>query len=208
MQINSRGYWENETAEGHEHDEGLAKALVEFLKKQSKTRPVLLVMDVGCGDGFYTNYINQNSNNEIMCWGIDGNPNTVKLAGSTTSIADLTKPLSWHVSDWVLCLEVGEHIPSTFEATFLQNLDKLNRYGIILSWAIPGQGGDGHVNCQNNQDIINKMEALGFVFRVEETKDLREQCGTYPNPCYWFRDTLMVFRRVGMVCSRGYDMAE
>lgn len=207
MKINERGFWENPTAEGHAHDEGIAKALVEFFRNQPKSFPILFVVDVGCGDGFYTNYINANAKDEVMCWGMDGNPATIELAGPNTYVVDFTEPLVWTTYDWVLCLEVGEHIPQEFEKVFLDNLDKLNKNGIILSWAVPGQGGDGHINCQTNEEVISKLKDYGYEFRPDESRQLREKSATFPTPCYWFRDTLMVFRRIDTICSKGYDTA-
>ena len=37
-------------------------------------------------------------------------------------------------SDWVLSLEVGEHVPSRYEDMYLRNLHAHNCKGIILSW--------------------------------------------------------------------------
>ena len=45
-----------------------------------------------------------------------------------------------------MSLEVGEHLPKEFEDIFINNLDNNNNYGIVLSWAIKGQGGYGHYN--------------------------------------------------------------
>jgi hypothetical protein len=32
-------------------------------------------------------------------------------------------------------------------------ITELSIFGLIISWAIPGQGGRGHVNCKSNADI-------------------------------------------------------
>ena len=196
MKINPHGYWENETAEGHGHDEGLDKALVEFFDKQKKplNLDTLLVLDIGCGDGFYTNYLMENSN-YTACLGVDGNPNTEEIAGKYTFVADLTERQNMTRADWVLSLEVGEHIPAEYEEIFLYNLDRHNKQGIVLSWAIRGQGGDGHVNCQDNHEIIEKITLLGYTYDEDSTQILRNSAAVYPKPCYWFRNTLMVFRR-------------
>jgi hypothetical protein len=51
---------------------------------------------------------------------------------------DLSKPVYLPPKDWVLSLEVGEHIPATFEKVFIENLHRHNKKGIILSWAVEG----------------------------------------------------------------------
>ena len=188
MKINSRGFWENPTAEGHGHDEGLAKGIVEFLHSVGAES----VVDMGCGDGFYTKYLNAN---RICCLGFDGNPNTPELTEGQGYVLDLTQKHSFGPLDWVLSLEVGEHIPSQYEEVFLENLDIHNKDGMILSWAVRGQGGDGHVNCKDNEEVIGKVCSRGYTFDESVTNYLRNKAATFPNPCYWFRNTLMVFRR-------------
>lgn len=198
MRINEHGFWENETAEGHEHDEGLANALAEFFIKEKGDKRITNVMDIGCGDGYYTKFLNDYKSFTIICHGFDGNPNTVQLAGPNSFVMDFSKPTLLsedHKYDWVLCLEVGEHIPAEYEDVFIKNIDKHNRYGVVLSWAVPGQGGDGHINCRPNAEIMHKMKDMGYYLDVVETPKLRKACAEYPKPCYWFRDTLMVFRR-------------
>lgn len=189
MKINARGYWENSTTEGHGHDEGLAKAIVDFLKKQRAES----VVDFGCGDGFYTKFLNEN---KICCLGLDGNPHTPELTDGQGYVLDLTLKHEFGPLDWALSLEVGEHIPSEFEGAFLHNLHHHNRYGIILSWAVRGQGGDGHVNCQDNLEIIDKITKMGYTFDQNSTQILRSKCALYPHTGWWFRNTLMVFRRI------------
>lgn len=188
MKINERGFWENETAEGHGHDEGLAHGLVDFFK-ENDTKTIL---DIGCGTGYYTNFL---ADKGFVTNGIDGNPNTVKLAGPRCFVADISKPIKLLPADWVLCLEVGEHIPQEYEKVFLDNLDKHNTEGMVISWAVRGQGGDGHVNCKDNEEIIPTICSMGYDFEVPQTHALRQRCAVYPNIGWWFRNTLMIFRR-------------
>lgn len=196
MKINETGFWENETAEGHAHDEGLAKALVKFFNDQPRKRHSLNVIDIGCGDGYYLNYLNRSSEDEkIFCLGVDGNPNTKLMAGEKSFVWDLTQPMEFNVGHWVLCLEVGEHIPQELEAIFINNLHAHNRDGIVLSWAVRGQGGDGHVNCLDNIEVIRKIVPLGYEYDDKASAFLRSQCATYPKDGYWFRNTVMVFRK-------------
>ena len=184
MKINERGYWENPTQEGHGVDLGLARGLVQFFNKVESSS----VIDIGCGNGFYTNYLLEH---DIFCRGYDGNPFTKEITDGLCSVADFSKPVRLGLYDWVLSLEVGEHIPVEYEDVFVDNLKQHAYSGIVLSWSIPEYGGDGHVNPRNNDYIINKMKP--FVYNRKYTTFLRDFPANYPNPCYWFKETLMVF---------------
>lgn len=162
----------------HQFDEPLAGHLSKFF--QNKT-----VADFGCGhQGCYTHYLTKAG---VTTIGFDGNPNT----RHPLIIADLSKPLSLGGRlDWVLSLEVGEHIPEAYEETFLHNCDSNNTQGIVISWAVPGQDGRGHVNCRSNLYVKDKMKSRGYKNDIEEEELMRE-VSTLP----WFKNTIMVFRR-------------
>lgn len=195
MNINERGFWENPTTEGHGHDEGLAYGILLFLRRQLTELPINMVWDIGCGDGFYTQFLNRRSEGYIYCTGIDGNPYTKNIAGEYCIILDLSKKVELAPKDWSICLEVGEHVPQEFETVFLDNICHLSKKGLILSWAVKGQGGDGHVNCLNNDEVIERMSSRNFYLDGDATQELRSYCAEYPNTGWWFKQTLMVFRK-------------
>ena len=87
-------------------------------------------------------------------------------------------------------LEVGEHLPKKYEETFFENLAKTSKEGIILSWAIPGQGGDGHFNEQPNAYVKEKMTNLGFTNNLKLEEAFRSA-----STLTWFQNTIMVFER-------------
>jgi len=106
-------------------------------------------------------------------------------------VGDLTQPLQKvDMHDWVMTLEVAEHIPAVYEAAYLANAHQLNRQGVVLSWATPGQGGLGHVNEQPNAYAVERMVALGYVHDEAASARLREAA-----TLGWFKSTLLVFRR-------------
>ena len=89
---------------------------------------------------------------------------------------------------WVYSLEVGEHLPKDKEDTFLDLLTKGD--GLIVSWAIPGQGGDGHINEQEVSYIRKKIEDRGFVYDADATKKMRDSARIAH-----FVHNIMVFHR-------------
>lgn len=190
MKISETGFWENETAEGHGHDAGLAEAIAKFLVDED----AIEVFDFGCGTGYYSIKLKEAG---ITPLAVDGNPFTEQLVGNgiLVYVKDLTKPIKLLPADWVISLEVGEHIPAVFEDNFINNLHNHNRYGMIVSWAVPGQGGDGHVNCKTNAEVMTKICAKGYDIDAFATQKLRDSAAAFPTPCYWFKDTLMVFRK-------------
>lgn len=191
MKILPNGAWDNPTSEGHLFDEGLAKAILEFCDQQGITR----LVDMGCGDGSYVNFINENNLFGIVAIGVDGNPHTQELAHTNHPfnfcyVADLSKPLAfeWPPLDLILCLEVGEHIPAEFESVFLDNVTKFAKTWIIMSWATEGQGGDGHVNCRSTAAVIADMVGRGWYVYPEGTQDLRQRAGLP-----WFRSNIHLY---------------
>jgi len=75
------------------------------------------VLELGAGMGQYTRAL-QYSGLFTSCF--DGNPNTQELTEGLCGIIDLSKPINLARHDWVLSLEVGEHMPKEFEGTFIQ----------------------------------------------------------------------------------------
>ena len=168
----------------HICDVTLANGLVEFFKKES----INTLADFGCGMGEYVKIFIENNINAL---GFDGNPYTPQLTNNLCKVLDLSKEIKFNEPfDWVLSLEVGEHLPPHLEHIFINNLHYNNKYGIVLSWAIKGQGGDGHFNEQDNNYIKTKMSSLGYINDIENELKLRDLA-----KISWFKNTIMVFRK-------------
>lgn len=106
-------------------------------------------------------------------------------------VQDLSVPFYLgNTFDWVLSLEVGEHLPHQYETVFIENLMKHAEKGVILSWAVKGQGGAGHFNEQNNDYIKAKFAKYGYRNDVEAETKLRDKASVG-----WFKNTIMVFRK-------------
>ena len=56
---------------------------------------------------------------------------------------------------------MGEHVASADEATVIRNLHAHNCRGIILSWAVLGQKGPGHINNHDNAYLMRVFTQLG-----------------------------------------------
>lgn len=124
--------------------------------------PVRSALDVGCGIGNWSGYL-QSKNVEAI--GIDGAwvpRENVKLKEGTFLVKDITEKFDLaRRFDLVLCLEVAEHMSEQLGEELLNNLV---RHGdvIVFSAAIPGQGGFEHVNEQWPSYWVAKFKARGY----------------------------------------------
>jgi 2-polyprenyl-3-methyl-5-hydroxy-6-metoxy-1,4-benzoquinol methylase len=127
----------------------------------------------------------------IKSWtGFDGTPNIKQITSGLVNVMDLAEDVYLDQQyDWVMSLEVGEHVPATKEVTFVHNIVRHAKKGIVLSWAVKGQPGNNHVNNLDNSEVRLKMFRLGFEPDFKAEQIIRE-AAILP----WFRDTLMVFR--------------
>jgi len=100
---------------------------------------------LGAFTGHYSKWLNDTGLfSRVVAF--DGIRGIEELTDNAVLEADLTKPLPVEKDsfDYVLCVEVAEHIPPEYEGIFLDNL-QIARRGLILSWAPPGTEGEGHV---------------------------------------------------------------
>lgn len=191
IDIATQGQWRSETFAGHCYDNGLAEGLLHLLPLMG----IKTIADLGCGPGWYVALFRRNG---YEADGYDGNPNVEKMSaplfanGFYCQCANLTDELEAEEPfELVFSLEVGEHIPAKWENTYIDNLTRNSTKFIIVSWAIEGQKGDGHVNCHSNIYIIEKMRERGFTFNTPASNYLRK-CATL----FWLKHTIMVFEKL------------
>lgn len=163
-------------------DGDLAKAICEACS------PVRIA-DLGCGRGDYCKFWSERG------YEIDGYEGSGTACQESVyaniECVDLSKPAIPKADyDLVICLEVGEHIPKKCQDVFLDNLDRFSKNVLILSWALPGQRGTGHVNCLSNEGVVELMSMRGLGFDKNLSDHFRQKARLG-----WFKKTLMVFRR-------------
>ena len=104
---------------------------------------------------------------------------------------DLTLPQYWLPRyDWVLSMEVLEHIPAEFEVIALDNIDRATGHGVVLSWATLYQKGFHHVNNRSPAYVNQTMFNRGFRIDLSASRTLRN-AATVP----WLRKNLRVYIR-------------
>lgn len=191
VSITTHGYWQSASYAGHYYDNGLAKGLIKLLPFMN----VKTIADLGCGPGWYVALFRRNGYDAN---GYDGNPNVEEMSaplfgnGFYCQCVDLTDELEAEEPfDLIFSLEVGEHIPAQWEDIYLTNLTRNAVRYVLLSWAIEGQTGDGHVNCRPNSYIINKMKEQGFAVNTPVSNYLRKYADSW-----WLKHTIMLFERI------------
>ena len=77
-----------------------------------------------------------------------------------------------------------------WESIYIENLTRNARSYILMSWAVEGQPGDGHVNGRSNEYVINQMKSRGYTINWPVSRYLRKSASLW-----WFKNTIMLFER-------------
>ncbi len=165
---------------GHQFSAKLAELAAEFF---SRSYPVI---DFGCGNASYLIYLHGHGFTGIGVEGTHGltyrapKPNDNELAPGGRQNArpplelvqwDLQHPLWLGVKGNVMSVEVGEHLRAEHHNAFLDNLSRHCTGKLLLTWAVPGQGGLRHVSERTQEQVVPDVARWGFGFL--ETESLR-----------------------------------
>lgn len=169
-----RGDWANEN---------MLAALERLIPKTES------VLDVGAGPGHYVHAMLKRGWESVR--GVDGTPGIVDISGGHVLEVDVGAPRSLEASrngwDWVLSLEVGEHIRRRREGFFLQNLARTARKGMVISWSANPRS-YGHVNVRSAAYLGQRFWLLGWQVDDDATMEMWRTLGRR------FRSQVMVLR--------------
>jgi len=153
--------------------------------------PVLLetffptsVVDVGCGEGWFLEAFKSHG---LRTHGIDG---PWIEAAQHVDLAVPPYPELDRRYDMALCLEVAEHVPEEHADDLVAWLTTIAPL-VVFSAAIPGQGGEGHINEQwpgywADKFAHNKCHVTGA---------LRWTIWDDDRISWWYRQNLLVAAR-------------
>lgn len=126
------------------------------------------VLDLGSGMGYASRYFHSRG---LQVLAVEGLPDNVNKSHYPCIEHDITKtPVNCRV-DLVHCQEVVEHI----EEKYLDNLLASLMCGriIVMTNALPGQGGYHHVNEQPTEYWIQHLQSRGCQVLVEDSNRVR-----------------------------------
>lgn len=139
------------------------------------------VIDVGCGENWLAKSLLEL---EVDAFGVDGD-----MVGADRTV-DLASPPYPKLGpfDVATCLEVAEHVDQAHADELVGWLCSLAPI-VVFSAAVPGQGGDHHVNEQWPAYWAARFKARGY----NGTGVLREQIWDDDRVEPWYRQNLLVF---------------
>ncbi|KAL3862471.1 hypothetical protein ACJMK2_008435 [Sinanodonta woodiana] len=150
----------------HVTDRVLAAGLAELFKGSK-------VASFGDGPGRYKQLI-EDAGKAVTYDAYDGAPYCEETSKGRVKFLDLTLPqYGLPMYDWVISLEVAEHIPGEFESVYIDNIHRHARVGVVLSWAVPGQGGYAHINNRPFDYVVNIMKEKGLYYNQEKSDYLK-----------------------------------
>jgi SAM-dependent methyltransferase len=152
-------------------------------------------LDVGCGIGTWLSVAESMGIGDVF--GIDGAYVDRELLSKFISLNcfeafDLNIPFDLHRKfDLVICLEVAEHLCAKVSDVFVKSL--VDHSDVILfSAAIPGQGGQNHVNERWPEYWAKKFNVYDYVF----LDLIRPQIWNNDQVDYWYKqNTFLVVKK-------------
>lgn len=163
--------------------ERVVPLLIDLVKPRS-------VVDVGCGLGAWAAEFLKQGVADVR--GIDGDyvdRGMLKIPADKFEAKDLSKPLTIDRKfDLALSVEVAEHLPESVADSFVKALTDAAPV-VAFSAALPGQGGNHHINEQWVSYWAKKFAARGYgaadVVRPVVWEDGQVE--------WWYRQNLVVY---------------
>lgn len=152
----------------------------------------LSVLDIGCGTGSWLKISKELGVNEVL--GIDGilvDQTILDISKEEFKLHNLGEPLNLsHKYNLAICLEVAEHLPEEGADNIIDILTKHSDI-ILFSAAIPGQGGQYHINEQWPDYWQEKFNKKGYL-----TYDiLRDKFWNNKNVKWWYRQNMFIYSK-------------
>ena len=167
----------------HKHDRQLSEEMMKLFKGKA-------VGSFGDGPGEYNKFFDSTGKLKLYD-AYDGAPDCKEVSGGVVEFMDLTAPqYGLPLYDWVMSLEVAEHVPRKYESIYVDNIVRHAKEGIVLSWARPKQHGLSNVNNRPLDYVKKMLYKKGFFHDPESSSQLMKSAHFR-----WLRANTNVYRR-------------
>ena len=146
------------------------------------------VLDIGCGPGTYVDSLRSCG---VKALGLDIDE---RVHGKEHLTYKSLFDIQDEQAEVVLCMEVAEHVPAEQADQLVERVVSTVQHTLIWTAAQPGQGGVGHINCQDPDYWAKKIAGHGLVRNTKKEQELRD----YARSGYhmgWFVNNLLYFER-------------
>jgi SAM-dependent methyltransferase len=168
------------------HNTKSPSVIIPFLLKYIKATSVI---DIGCGTGTWLKVFKSQGVSETI--GIDGfhlDKSVLVIPQEDVKLKDLEKPFELEKKfDLAISLEVAEHLAPSSAQDFVSSITKLSDI-ILFSAAIPGQGGQNHLNEQWPSYWKHLFETQGF----EMIDCIRSNFWNNKEVDWWYRQNMFL----------------
>lgn len=183
----TNGFWHPDFAKQHHvHSQKVSNWIMNFLSNDKET----IIYDFGCGMGTYLNDLYNNGHKNLI--GVEMFPPKNDYSFEIKS-QNLAERFDLRVKGNVISLEVGEHLPAQHMGVYLDNITSHCSNYLIISWALRGQGGYGHFNELNNDEVIPNITKRGFEYLENESLYARKDI---EDAFWYFRNSIMIFKKI------------
>ncbi len=165
-----------------------AGQIVPILQEIASVKSVL---DIGCAFGTWLRVWHDKGTSVIH--GVDGtyvSPSELEIPHSCFTAAELADPFDLGRSfDFVQSLEVGEHIRREASETFVETITRHAKGVVAFSAAVPGQGGEYHVNERPLDFWRGLFRERGY----HAFDFVRPRIGNDPRISFWYRFNTLIY---------------
>ncbi|CEM06478.1 unnamed protein product [Vitrella brassicaformis CCMP3155] len=174
----------------------LDKGLLRYLLRKVFPRDAVIA-DMGAGGGKAAQWLSETGLVEIHAF--DGIDSIAAITDGAVQSLNLIEPFQLpRAFDWVMCLEVAEHIPPHATQTLLDNLQRHARHGIVMSWGQADQPGQGHINGRNMTEWVALVQnTTSFKLHEALSEGARDAATVW-----YFKENVGVFTRTSPLPER------
>ena len=181
----------------HEYNENFYRYIASFAVRSaeqivpllSAVLPIKSVVDFGCGQGAWLS-VWRKAGARVM--GVDGpyvDQRHLMIDAYEFRAADLSRPIDLgRRFDMVQSLEVAEHLPRSRASEFIGTLTAHGPL-VMFSAAVPGQGGEHHVNEQPLEYWRERFRERGYI----AIDCVRPEVIEKPRIQHWYRYNIILY---------------